>query len=516
VDYQTACLRLPQFPLQLLLHQKPEWRDERVVWLEQLKADARVRYLSAQAAAAGVYAGARYATILGVVPDLLAGTSELEDLGRADQQIVEHLRKFSPQIRRRSQHLEQGLYLLDASGLGKAFKGYKRWATELVHSLRQLGWDSRLAVGFTPFATEMATYHLQSQRPIRLFQNRRQEERRTLQTSLTAFSLSPEQISRLRKFNIRSLGDFLLLEPEEVKRRFGGDLLEFYQKASEAIFAAFPPLPEPEPTVAQFGFGHPVADLTVLLQSIRKLLQQLLPLVLNREEAVATLRLEFVTEDGGNRQQILRPTYPTADLNWLMSLVKLRLEKHFRECPLKWGCRVERLVVEVTGEADPEKQGDLFTDWALDTDGTGDEVLTPRDKEAGLWALSQVRAEFGEQTLVRARLLDHHLPDRDHLWVTEKESLDWLSAWHKKGKKRDEVLPSPEQDKRVRRIVYQSVGISRREDWSAQYGPYSVNGGWWGDSFVREYSFCQKEEQTAWLYEDAHNNGRLRVQGWLQ
>jgi protein ImuB len=512
VDYQTACLRLPQFPLQLLLHQKPEWRGERVVWLEELKADARVRYLSPQAAAAGVQVGARYATVLGLVPDLLAGTCGIQELSWADRQVVEHLRKFSPQIRRRSQHLEQGLYLLDASGLGKAFKGYKRWAAELVHSLRQLGWESRLAVGFTPFATEMATYHLGAQRPIRLFQNRRQEEKNTLQTTLAAFSLSPEQISRLRKFNICSLGDFLLLEPEEVKRRFGGDLLEFYQKASEAIFAAFPPLPEPEPTIAQFGFGHPVADLTVLLASIRKLLQQLLPLLLAREEAVAALRVEFVTEDGGDRQQVLRPTYPTADLNWLMSLVKLRLENHFRKFPLKWGCRVERLVVEVTGEADPEKQGDLFTDWALETDGAGVEMLAPRDKEAGLWALSQVRAEFGEGTLVRARLLDHHLPDLDHMWVMEKESLEWLSVWRKSGKPE---VPAPEQDKRVRRIIYQSVGLSRRQDWSAQYGPYSVSGGWWGESFVREYSFCQKEEQTAWLYEDAHN-GRLRVQGWLQ
>lgn len=508
-DYQTACLRLPRFPLQLLLQQKPEWRDKKVVWLQELKADARVRYLSPEAAAAGVEPGARYATVLGVVPDLLAGSCGVEDLARADRQVVELLRRFSPQIRRRSQHLEQGLYLLDASGLGKAFKGYERWASKLIRALRECGWDSRLAVGFTPFATEIATYHLNARRPIRLFQNRRQEETRTLQTPLAAFSLSPEQISRLRKFKICSLGDFLLLEPEEVKRRFGGDLLEFYQKASEAIFAAFPPLPEPEPTVAQFGFGHPVADLTVLLHSIRKLLQKLLPLLLGREEAVAALRVQFFTEDGEERRQVLRPTYPTADLDWLMSLVRLRLESWFRRYPLKWGCRVERLVVEVSGEADPEKQGDLFTDWALDTNGTGEEVLAPRDKEAGLWALSQVRAEFGEGTLVRAQLLDHHLPDRDHLWTSERESLDWLGGWP--GKEQ----PAPSQDHRVRRIVYQSVALSRREDWSARYGPYSVSGGWWGESFVREYSFCQKDEQTAWLYEDAHN-GRLRVQGWLQ
>jgi len=497
--------------LQLLLQQKPEWRGEKVVWLPELKADARVRYLSPQAAEAGVFQGARYATIVGVVPDLLAGTCRTEELARADQQVVQHLRQFSPQIRRQSRHLEQGLYLLDASGLGRAFKGYRRWAGELVKSLRKLGWDSRLAVGFTPFATEMATYHLTSQRPIRLFQSREQEEKQTLETSLTAFSLSPEQIGRLGKFGVFTLGDFLLLEPEEVTKRFGGDLWEFYQKASEAIFAAFPVLPEPEPTLAQFGFSHPVDDLAVLLHCLRKLLSELLPRLLEKEEAVAELRVQFVLEEGTDRQQLLRPTYPTADLNWLMSLLQLRLEKHFQRYPLKWGCRVERLLLEVRGEADPERQGDLFTDWAWDAEETG-EGWAGRDREAGLWALSQVRAEFGENALVRAELLDHHLPDRDHCWRVEKENLEWLSGWPRQEPKPE----TPPQDQRIRRILYQPVGLSRREDWQAVYGPYSVNGGWWGEaSFSREYSFCQKHEQTAWLYEDL-TNGRIRVQGWLQ
>ena len=514
VDYRTACLRLPQFPLQVLLRQRPEWRAERVVWLETLKADARVRYLTSAAAQVGVQVGARYATVLGVVPNLFAGTCSSEDLQRADEEILRLLRQFSPHIRRRSQQVEQGLYLLDASGLGKAFKGYKRWAGELVRSFRKQGWELRLALGFTPFATEMATYHLEGRRPIRFFQSRRQEEQKTLSTSLSTFSLSPEQISRLRRFEILTLGDFLSLECEEVKRRFGGDLLEFYEKAAGAIFAAFPPLLEPEPLEADLGFPQPVSDLQVILATARELLEQLLPRLLGREEAVASVRLQFFMEDHTCSEQILRPTSPTADLRWLMSLIRLRLEKHFQTYPLRWGCRVERLLVEVQGEADPEKQGELFTDWALDVSGTGEEKFLPRDKQAGLWALSQVRAEFGDHALVRACLADHHLPERDHFWKPETESLDWLGTWQGQGPKAEETEPW-NQDLRVRRILYQPVALSRRSDWSAQYGPYSVNGGWWGESYAREYSFFQKEEQTAWLYEDA-GSGKWRVQGWLQ
>lgn len=460
--------------------------------------------------------GGRYATVLGVVPDLLAGTCDEQELVSADEQVLKVLRRFSPSIRRRSQHLQNGLYLLDASGLERAFRGMKSWARALLTALRRAGWEGRLAVGFTPFATEMATYHLTKERPIRLFQNRRQEERKTLETPLTAFSLSPEQISKLRRFQIFTLGDFLALESEEVKRRFGGDLLEFYDKAAGAIFCCFPPLPEPEPLMAQFGFAQPVSQLPPLLESTRKLLSDLVPGLLKQEEAVACVQLQFLTEDNRCHTQVLRPTYPTADVDWLMQLIKLRLEQHFQRYPLRWGSRIERLVVEVLGEIDPEKQGDLFTDWALDVSGDGDDVtLAPRDKQAGLWALSQVRAEFGEHSLVRAHLLDHHLPDRDHAWRAEKEEMNWLNHWGARKKRELKTTSQKDLDLRIRRVLYQPIGLSRRNNWSAEYGPYSINGGWWSEPYSRDYFFCQRKKQTAWIYED-HQTQRFRVQGWLQ
>lgn len=468
--------------------------------------------------------GGRYATVLGVVPDLLAGTCDQRELLQADSQVLELLRRFSPEIRRRSEHVQNGLYLLDAGGLSQAFKGMTCWARGLVGALAQAGWEGRLAVGFTAFATEMATYQLSFQRPIRLYQSLRQEEKCTLDTPLTAFSLSPEQIGRLRRFEIFTLGDFLELEPEEVKRRFGGDLLEFYHKASGAIFCSFPPLPEPEPMLADFGFAQSVGELEPLLQATRRLLSELLPRLLKLEQAVTVLHLQFLTEDNKCHRQSLRPTMPTADLHWLMKLVRLRLERYFQKHPLRWGSRVDRVVVQVEGEADPEKQGDLFSDWALDVSIDGEEHLAPRDKQAGLWALSQVRAEFGDACLVQAHLVDHHLPGRDHLWTScatgvspcGRQRTGFYARPPRPGKSASPSEP-PAGPRRVRRIVYQSVGVSRRAEWSDLYGPYAASGGWWGggEGYVREYYFAQKERQTAWIYEDLQS-GRWLVQGWLQ
>lgn len=444
----------------------------------------------------------------------------------ADREVLEILRGFSPEIRRRSEQIQSGLYLLDASGLSKAFRGMGNWARELLKSLAASGWEGRLALGFTAFATEMATGLLSSERPIRLYQSRLQEERATLDTPLTAFSLNPEQVARLRRFEVYTLGEFLNLEPEEVRRRFGGDLLEFYHKAAEAVFCVFAPLPEPEPMVAEFGFAESVAELEPLLHTVRRLLAELLPRLISLEHAVSAVHVRFLTEDNQCRHQCLRPTAPTADLNWLMRLIRLRLERYFQRHPLRWGARVDRVIVEVKGEADPEKQGELFNDWALNVSLEGEEQQISRDKQAGLWALSQMRAEFGEGCLVRAHLLDHHLPDRDHVWRAEREEPAWLSC-RAKGKRRsgrrsgDKPAPgSPSAepaglDVRARRIVYEPVELSGREEWLDVHGPYPVNGGWWGKEYAREYYFAQKEERTAWLYRDLES-GCWRVQGWLQ
>lgn len=503
--------------MQLLLKQRVGWRGESVVWLPRLKADAQVRYLTAKAASAGVRPGNRYGAVLGVVPDLLAGTTDECELLEADRRVVEILRRFSPEVRRRSEQIESGLYLLDASGLSKAFGGMANWARELLKSLSRAGWEGRLALGFTAFATEMATSFLSFERPIRLYQSRQQEEKNTLNTPLTVFSLNPEQVERLSRFEVSTLGDFLALEPDEVKRRFGGELLEFYHKAVGAIFCTFAPLPEPEPMLCEFGFADPVGELEPILSTARRLLAELLPRVVKAESAVAVVHLRLLTEDNRSLEQCLRPTAPTADLNWLMKLVRLRLERYFQRNPLRWGSRVERLIVEVEGEADPEQQGELFTDWALELSSDSEERLTPRDKQAGLRALSQVRAEFGDGCLLRAHLHNHHLPERDHVWRAEREDMSWLSS-RQRGRKQTPTRfgsRSSELDVRVRRMVPNPVELSGRASWEELHGPYVMSGGWWEGGYAREYYLAQKERQTAWIFREL-KSGRWYVQGWLQ
>ncbi len=502
--YRTACLRLPDFPLQWLQQRRPHWRGKPVAWLEQLKPDSPLRYLSPEAKALGLSPGLRYATALGLVPDLLAGTSEREELAIADKAIVKELHRFTPSLRRGSGHLANGLYLLDASGLSSAFGGMERWAQRLTQSLARLGWQARLSVGFTPFACEMATYVLDERRPYRLFGSRQQEQEQTLQLPLSTFGLSPEQVRRLQRFGVRTLEQFLSFEAEEVRRRFGTDLVEFYDKAADALFAEFEPLPESEPLWAQFGLPEPIVDLQAILEIARHLLDDLLPRLIRREEGVSQFLLWLVTEEGEKIEHRLLPSYPTVDAVWLGQLLRLRLEGYFQRHPLRWGRRIERVVIALVGEPDPERQGELFTDWT----GADEEAWLPRDRDAALWALSRLRAEYGEGCLRRAHLKDHAMPGRDFAFLEEKESPDWFRGGPPSGESR--------QDLRVRRHLTTPLPVSPQDRWQDKEGPYLLQGGWWEKTpFSRQYFFAREGVQTGWLYWDERTDFWF-AQGWLQ
>lgn len=506
-EYRTACLRLPALPLQWLYHRRPEWRGRKVAWLEQLKPDSPLRYLSPEAEALGLSPGMRYATALGLVPDLLADSCDQEALLLADKAIVKELRRFTPGIRRGSGHLANGLYSLDARGLSLAFHGMDNWARQLVKSFQSLGWTAVLAVGYTPFACEMATYQLGSEQPVRMFGSRQEEQRQTLRLPLAQFGLSPDQVRRLHRLGVQLLEDLLVFEADEVRRRFGSDLMEFYEKASEALFTEFSPLPEEEPLWAGLGFPQPIADQAAVLEASRRLLHGLLPSLLGKEEAVGLLILELYTEEGESIEQRLLPSYPTADARWLGQLLALRLERYFQQHPLRWGRRIERVVMTLVGEPDPEKQGELFTGWSHGAD----DARPPRDREAALWALSRVRAEYGESCLCRARLLDHLVPGRDYAWVADKEARTWFGPPPSALSTSDWAM-----DQRVRRHLSTPYPLPDQDRWKDKEGPYLLTGGWWEPQpFARQYYFVREGRQTGWLYWDEIQSGWY-AQGWLQ
>jgi protein ImuB len=125
-----------------------------------------------------------------------------------------------------------------------------------------------------------------------------------------------------------------------------------------------------------------------------------------------------------------------------------------------------------------------------------------------------VRADLGDDAVVRARLREGHLPEARFSW----ERLDALTS----------AAPREvDVDKLVRRIHVRPIPLPPRprqepDGWMLRglqqgpvvrvSGPYVVSGGWWNRPVHREYHFAEtRKGELLWVYYD-----RARRRWFLQ
>jgi len=205
-------------------------------------------------------------------------------------------------------------------------------------------------------------------------------------------------------------------------------------------------------------------------------------------EALAELELRLRLDGAREREEHIRPAAPTLDATQVLDLVRLRLE----------GEASSAGVVEVELTA----RGVLATREQLQLAA----ARPRRDLRAGERALARLRAEFGSGAVVRARLVDGHLPEASFAW----EPVDRIAL----PKSRDVVTRTL-----VRRIFQTPAPLPpglrdfRRDGWLVRgredglvtrlYGPYVVSGGWRAREAHREYYFAEtRRGNLLWLYYD--------------
>jgi protein ImuB len=135
-----------------------------------------------------------------------------------------------------------------------------------------------------------------------------------------------------------------------------------------------------------------------------------------------------------------------------------------------------------------------------------------RDKAAADRALARVRAELGEDAVVKSSLRDGHLPEARFAFVPMHSARPTPST---KETRRSEL-----DDNRclVRRIYTKPIPLQARpvvgpggchflgmgDDPAVRLaGPYIISGGWWNHEIHREYYFATaKTGRVLWVYFD--------------
>ncbi len=497
---RLACVNLPAFPLQLLLRRHHEWADYPVAVIAEDKPQALILWVNEKARRGGILPGLRYAAAASLAHDLRAAGVSSTEIGNETTELSRRLTRFSPQVEPSRE--EPGVFWLGVAGLNLLYSSLKEW-TRMVHAdLHAQGFRARLVVGWTRFGT----YALAKARQgTAVFADPSAERAAAREVPLEDLDLNGNLRGTLFKLGIKTVGAFLALPPGGLSERFGSEAYRLHQIASGELWTALRPCEIKDPIRQKVLLDDPETDVTRLLFLIKRALHPMLAVLAVQSEALAELWIALLVEKSGWRKEQVRPAAPTLDDVQVLDLVRLRLEV------MQFPAGV--VEIELTAGAVPAtcEQLRLFAERPV-FEGPA------RDLDAANRALARLRAEFGDQAVVRAKLADGHLPEARFTW----EPLQKVE------------LPRPQSGAPrtlVRRILAKPVPLasdprSHDDGWlllgpkfgsvDRLSGPYIFSGGWWVHAIHREYYFAEtRRGALLWIYYDRPRH-RWYLQGWVE
>ncbi|HWP24085.1 MAG TPA: DNA polymerase Y family protein [Candidatus Binatia bacterium] len=495
---RLACVDLPAFPLQLLLRRHPQWRGYPAAVIAEDKPQGLILWVNEKARQQGVLPGLRYAAAFSLAAELRAGEVSAAETNKAVADLARDLMRFTPEVEPSKE--EPGVFWLDGAGLERLYPSAEKWACAVCKALRAQGFTVRLAAGFSRFGVYAAA---KSKPGITVFRNLEEERRAARQVPLSRLNVEPEFRDALYQLGVKTVGGLLSLPPGGLRERFGKGAHRLYRMAAGDLWAPLEPQAPEEPVVQKCILDDPEEDSTRLLFQIKQLLQPLLSALARRHQALTALRLSLRIDHGGRLKETLRPAAPTLDAAQILDLVRLRLES----LELSAGAIEIELYAESCA-ATPE-QLRLFTE------------ASSRDLNAANRALARLRAEFGDDAVVCARLADGHLPEAKFTWEPLAQVKPPQNVWNGLND-----LNSPKV--LVRRIIAKPRRLpggpyrSHEDGWlflGPKYGaidkligPYVFSGGWWNKEIQREYYYAEtRRGDFLWLYYD-----RVRRRWFLQ
>jgi len=484
---RIACISLPEFPLQLLLHAHPEWCDLPAAVVDRDKAQGVILHSNRHARAVRILPGMRYAAALSLASQLRAGVVSDDAVSENIDTLAGRLRFYSPEVEPSAD--EPGVFWLDADGLSLLYPSLKKWA-ELVHAdLTGAGFYAAVAVGASRFGTYATAL---TARDVTVFESADAERSHVRGVRLDRLGVDPKLRETLARLGITNVGGFLDLPANGIKKRFGEDVHRLYRLAKDDLFAPLQSQPPREPVLVSVHLDHAETNLERLMAVVERHLQSLLRTLDVRAEVLAAVNVRIMFDDGGKSAERLQPATPTLDVAQILELIHLRLGT------MKLTSGVVDVDLELEGTPAERRQGELFVE------------RSPRDLEAVARAFARLRAELGEQAVVRAVPRDGHLPEAQFEW----EPVHALEV------PRARAVPIPP---RVRRVYARPISFSPLRRHAADrhllahiddgsvletLGPYIVSGGWWQREVQREYYYVRTANgRTLWMYYDRHRMG---------
>ena len=511
---RLACVDLPAFPLQLLLRRHPDWAGYPAAVVAEDKPQGLLLWVNEAARQFGVLPGLRYAAAFSLAATLRAGEVSPAESEKAIADLTRRLLCFTPEVEPSAQ--EPGVFWLNGSGLQHLYASPRKWADAMRRDLHEQGFALNLAVGFTRFGSYAVA---KAKEGITIFRDPAEEANAARAVPLNRLNIEPRFRDALFKLGIKTVGALLALPPGGLRERFGKEAHRLHRMAAGDLWAPLEPSVPQEPARQKYLLDEPEDDTTRLLFLIKQLLHPLLTTLARRHQALTTLWLSLLIDHGDWFKESLRPAVPTLEAAQILDLVRLRLEA------LQLAAGVSEIELRADTCAATSEQLRLFAESPT------------RDLDAANRALARLRAEFGADAVVYAKLTDGHLPEARFTWEpltriklpqNVLNGLNPSTVLRAGSEERLNVLNSSVPKVLIRRVAAKPVRLaggpyhSHEDGWlilgpkhgniDKLTGPYIFAGGWWNREIQREYYFAEtRGGDLLWLYYD-----RVRRRWFLQ
>lgn len=480
---RLACINVAILPLQILLRAHPAWARLPVAVVENDRPSALILCLNAAARRVGIRSGQRYAAALALAGNLQAGTVSQSQVQAIVDELTGRLRRYSPHVEPASG--TPGVFWADVQGLDHLYSSLRLWADAVRVDLRSIGMRAAVAVGFSRFGVyALAITHSGTL----ICEDAAEEQAFVEKVPLDRLNLAPEARDRLLMLGVTTVGDFLRLPGKDIRTRFGPEMDEMYQSAAGSRWAPLQPVPVKEPHMCSVEFDEPESNTERLLFVIKRLLDGMTTDLGRQANAVAGVSLAMTLDDRTTRAERVRPSAPTLDVPQLLQLIYLRLSA----LQLSAGIITLRVTLDACSATSDQRR--LFLEHS-------------RDLHAANQALARVRAECGEEAIVRVRICNAHSPAARFVWEKVEQAPTHSAP---------RVVASRPL---VRRIYAQPLPLSKNmleASTEKEVGPYVLSGGWWAGGIHRDYHFVYTHGgRIWWVYYDRRRNCYF-LQGQVQ
>lgn len=480
---RLACVDVPYLALQILLKDEPAWVEHPVAVVDDDRPQGIILEVNRLARDHKVLPGMRYAAGLSLARELRARVVSRDRVDEVVEELLDTLmQRFSPHVEPSDD--EAGVFWMRIEGLDRLFGSYDAWCAGMLEALRGFGVHVAVCAGFTRFGTYAIARAMRPGK--RVMENPHAEDRVMRSVPLALLEVDAGGRDKLAKLGVTRVGELLQLPPTGIRQRYGEQIEGLRKMAAGEAELPVSPVPWASEVHSDLDFAPAEDDVHRLVFRLKGELHRHMLELAARHSDLAELELLLDIEDGDGIEVSVRPASPTLEDSRVLELLRLKLET------VTFTRGIVRARMRSVPTRSRRPQLPLFG------------KTNARTLDDANHALARLRAEFGDEAVVRVKLGNSHLPEGRFVF----EPLDAMRT----------AEPRQAPRRLIRRIRERPTPLPRFDEeilpgWLVAgldagpvvetWGPYELSGGWWSREAHRAYHFVRtRRGDLYWVFFD--------------